>query len=146
MLPGLGLGLLVVAAASEARAQAAVPALREIVDAHTGERWILTRDPSHPGGPGRLTPALSSTPAAVPGPIASRSTPTPPRPIVHGGDRLIVEENTRVAEARLEAVALGSAAPGALFEARLKIGGKVVRAVALGPGRAALAPEGEARP
>ena len=35
-------------------------------------------------------------------------------------------------EARLEAMALGSAAAGAEFKVRLKIGGKVVRAVALG--------------
>jgi flagella basal body P-ring formation protein FlgA len=61
--------------------------------------------------------------------------------IIRGGDRLVVEQNTAVIEARLEAVALGPARRGATFQARLKIGGKVVRVVALAPGRAELAPE-----
>jgi flagella basal body P-ring formation protein FlgA len=60
--------------------------------------------------------------------------------VIRAGDRLIVEENTAVVEARLEAVALGAAAPGSTFNVRLRIGGRVLRAVALGPGRAALAP------
>ena len=51
----------------------------------------------------------------------------------------------------LEARAMNAAAAGAVFAARLTIGGKVVRAVALGPGRAvlqaqALQPETGARP
>jgi hypothetical protein len=62
------------------------------------------------------------------------------------GDRLIVEEDTPVASARLEALALGPASPGVEFMVRLRIGGKVMRVVALGPGRAAFATESEARP
>ena len=58
---------------------------------------------------------------------------------------MVVEEHTAVVDARLEAVALGPAAIGSPFEVRLKIGGKVVRVVALAPGRAALAPQAEAR-
>ena len=54
---------------------------------------------------------------------------------------VIVEEHTAVVEARLEAMALGPAAVGGAFRARLRMGGKVVRAVALGPGRAVLEPE-----
>ena len=57
-------------------------------------------------------------------------------PLIRSGDRLVIEENSAVVEARLEAVALGPAAVGAEFKARLAIGGRVVRAVALGPGRA----------
>jgi len=67
-------------------------------------------------------------------------------PVIRAGDRLIVEEKTAVAEVRLEAVALGPAGNGFPLLVRLKIGGRVVRAVALGPGRAAFAPETEARP
>ena len=66
--------------------------------------------------------------------------------MIHAGDKLIVEEHTAVVEARLEAVALGPAAQGAVFKARLKIGGKVVRAVAVSAGHAVFAPEEAAQP
>jgi hypothetical protein len=59
---------------------------------------------------------------------------------------VIVEEHTSVIDARLEAVALGSAAVGAEFKARLKIGGKVLRVVALAAGRAEMTPGSEAQP
>jgi flagella basal body P-ring formation protein FlgA len=62
-------------------------------------------------------------------------------PVIFAGDRLVVEEHTARADAVLEARALSSAAPGAAFNARLTVGGRVVRAVALGPGHAALQPE-----
>lgn len=68
------------------------------------------------------------------------------RPVVRTGDRLTVEEHTQIADAYLEAVALGPASVGSVLNVRLKIGDRVVRAVALGPGRAAFAPELEARP
>ena len=63
--------------------------------------------------------------------------------MIHAGDALVVEEHTAVVDARLEAVALAPAAVGAEFSARLKVGGKVVRAGALAAGRAVLAPESE---
>ncbi len=123
--------------------------VREIDDPATGQRWLLERDPAHPGGPGRLVPAPGK--AAVPdgnkraGSLAPRparaAVPSPLKAIIRGGDRLVVEQHTAVIEARLEAVALGPARRGATFQARLKIGGKVVRAVALAPGRAELAPQ-----
>jgi hypothetical protein len=120
--------------------------VREIDDPSSGARWLLVREMEHPGGPGRLVevfPAQSSgrrieAAASVAQPV--------PRPAIRAGDRLIVEENTAVVEARLEAVALGPAAVGSELGVRLKIGGKVLRAVALGPGRAAFKPETEARP
>ncbi len=40
---------------------------------------------------------------------AARATPAP---VIHPGDALVVEEHTAVVDARLEAVALGSAAAG----------------------------------
>jgi hypothetical protein len=67
-------------------------------------------------------------------------------PVIRAGERLIVEESTPVVEARLEAVSLGPAAVGSPLDVRLKVGGKVVRAVALGPGRAALRAETGVRP
>jgi flagella basal body P-ring formation protein FlgA len=48
----------------------------------------------------------------------------------------MVEEHTPVVDAVLEAQALNPAAEGESFDVRLTIGGKVIRAVALGPGRA----------
>jgi hypothetical protein len=138
-----GAALVVLAAASALAANG--QAVREIDDPPTGNHWLLMSDPGHPGGPGRMVLAagLGREPAGVIAPARNRSQP---RPVIRAGDRLIVEENTAVAEARLEAVALGSAGSGSPLPVRLKVGGKVVRAVALTPGRAALAPEIGARP
>jgi flagella basal body P-ring formation protein FlgA len=66
--------------------------------------------------------------------------------VIRTGDALLVEEHTAVVDARLEAVALESAAKGARFKTRLEIGGKVVRAIAISPGRAGFAPESEIVP
>jgi flagella basal body P-ring formation protein FlgA len=66
-------------------------------------------------------------------------------PVIRAGDRLTVEEHTAVVDAVLEARALAAAAMGAALDVRLTIGGRVVRAVALGPGRAALQSENGVR-
>lgn len=125
-------------------------ALREICDAPNGARWLLLRDPEHPGGPGRLALAapVGSDRVVLPAnqavnqatnQAADREPILPPaQPVIRGGDRLVVEESSPVVEGRFEAVALGPAAVGSVFEARLKVGGKPVQVVALGPGRAAL--------
>jgi len=116
--------------------------VRSIDDLPLGHRWLLVRNEAHPGGPGRLVLASGQFAASVPGgpPAAPR------RPVVHAGERLIVEEDTPVATARLEAVALGAAFAGEPFEVRLKAGGNRVRVVALGPGRAALVPPPAGQP
>lgn len=135
-------------------------AVREIDDPNTGAHWLLLRDPGQNGGPGRLL-LLGNAPGSnrkmarseVLGPPGAHdpsdteeSVSAPPPLVIRGGDRLVVEESTAVVEARLAAVALGPAAIGSRLRARLEIGGRVVRVVALGPGRAALAPEIEVRP
>jgi hypothetical protein len=116
--------------------------IREIDDPHSGEVWLLFRNPSHPGGPGRLVlaaqEARSSARAANHHDQSAEALP-----VIHAGDALIVEEHTAVVDARLEAIAMSSAAKGAQLKARLKIGGKVVRVVALERGRAVFAPDGE---
>jgi hypothetical protein len=66
--------------------------------------------------------------------------------VIHTGDALLVEEHTALADAWLEALALANAVVGAEFKARLRIGGKVVRVVAVAKGRAMLAPESETQP
>jgi hypothetical protein len=147
----------------------ALQVIREIVDPSTGDRWLLVRDWSSPGGPGRLlllagapralapspAPAEKNLPASkdhepaahtstAPAPIVQ--APIAHAPIIHPNDPLVVEEDSPLVEARLAATALAPAAPGAWFAARLEIGGKIVRVRALAPGRAALTPEMGAQP
>jgi hypothetical protein len=140
----------------------AVAVIREINDPSTGDRWLLVRDRSRPGGPGRLLllagPPRAWDSSATHGISPARAEPDMPAPatpivhapifqapllqapLIHAGDPLVVEEDTPVVEARLAATALGPAARGATLEARLSIGGKVVRVRALAAGRAALEP------
>jgi hypothetical protein len=137
--------------------------VREIDDPNNGDRWLLVRDWSHAGGPGRLlllaSPSLAANPAPArkkqpsaqnPLPAASAPAALPstallsgalPVPIIHPGDALVIEEQTPFVDARLAATSLGTAAVGAPLSARLEIGGKVLRVRALAPGRATLNPE-----
>jgi hypothetical protein len=127
--------------------------VREIDDPHSGDHWLLMRDEGHPGGPGRMVLVAGlereslrdGARVAQPAGFAALDR-IAVRPVIHTGDRLIVEESTPVVEARLEGVALGPAASGVPFNVRLKVGGNVVRAVALGPGRAVFAAEAGGRP
>ncbi len=120
--------------------------VREIADPHTGARWLLLRDQSHPGGPGRLVQVESTRNQARRDKAAVELAQRDLRPVIHAGERLIVEENSPVVETRLEAVALGPAAIGSPLHVRLTIGGKVLRAVALATGRAVLQFHSEVRP
>ena len=116
------------------------PVLREIRDPHTGAHWVMVANKNNPGGPGRMVLATDGA--------DGRSTTEKQKSavIIHPGDRVVVEEHTLHADARLEAVALSAAPQGFRFDVRLKIGRKVVRVVALAPGRAALLQPGEAKP
>ncbi len=117
---------------------------RSIDDPHFGTRWLLVADREHPGGPGRLIPAESAPPSkqSFQRPRESpRSTQ-----VIHAGDPILLEEHSRTVDACLEAIALDPAPPGGRLRVRLKLGGRVVRATASGPGHADLAPKSEARP
>jgi hypothetical protein len=121
--------------------------MREIDDPYTGNRWLLMRNNQNPGGPGRLV--LVDHPDGLDSAsrqIAAKTEKARFLPVIHAGDRLIVEEHTAVADAILEARALNSAVLGSEFGVRLTIGGKVMRAIALGPGRAAFQAETGVRP
>jgi hypothetical protein len=131
--------------------------VREIDDPQTGDRWLLVRDPGHSGGPGRMVLAVAGlaesrqtgtgdASSAASSPASFSTGRQSSLPVIHTADRLIVQEDTALVVARLEAVALGPALSGSSLKVRLLIGGSVVRAVALGPGRAVFAPETEARP
>jgi hypothetical protein len=121
--------------------------LREIEDPSTGDLWLLLRDANRSGGPGRLVLARqrSNTERAACG-GTTQPLSTAQRFVIRSGDALLVEEHTTVVDTRLEAVALESAAKGEHFKSRLKIGGKVVRVVAISPGHADFAPESEVEP
>ena len=128
---------------AEYQAASAEPAVRAIDDPSAGVRWLLIPDPVNPAGPGLfirtspLTNGLRKT---------SHAETLNATPIIHAGDLVQVEEHTPVLDADLEAVALCTAAPGASLRVRLKVGGRVVRAIALAPGRALLGRPWEARP
>ena len=137
----------VVAATPETALEPDGQVFRQIEDPSTGDLWLLVRDPSRPAGPGRLVLArqqMKTQRAISTGPVQPLTAAV--RPVIHSGDAVIVEELTGVVDARLEAVALEPAAKGAQFKARLKIGGKLVRVVAVSPGHASFAPEGEVAP
>jgi hypothetical protein len=122
--------------------------LRQIEDPSTGDLWLLLRDRSLPAGPGRLVLARrqrSREQRAISGGLAQPFSAAE-QPVIHTGDALVVEEHTAVVDARLEAVALEPALRGARFKARLKIGGKAMRLVAISPGRASFAPDSEVEP
>jgi hypothetical protein len=120
--------------------------IREIDDPHLGSRWLLYRDPAHPGGPGRLVRIGSMAPDRARSSASVADAAAAPRSIIRAGDRVVLEEDTPVVDARLEAVALGPALAGAPLQVRLAIGGRVLAAIAIAPGRVALAPGLETRP
>ncbi|MGA2833886.1 MAG: hypothetical protein ABSE55_12520 [Terracidiphilus sp.] len=133
---------------ASAQKQAQGEIVREIDDPHTGDRWLLMRSGQFPGGPGRLVLATAhrNTVGGASGGVAGQPEEAQSIPVIHIGDRLIVEEHTTIVDAVLEARALNPATAGAALEVRLTIGGSVVRVVALGPGRAALLNETGKRP
>jgi len=136
--------------------------VREIDDLSTGNRWLLVRNSEHTGGPGRMVlvagPGMAGLEVNGSGPggpgtdgrnLALEAVSVPKRqaipdlrPVIRGGDRLVVEQNTPVIVAWLDGIALGPAATGGRLKVRLTATGGVVQAVALGAGRAALDTEG----
>ena len=101
----------------------------EKTDPATGARWVMVRDAANPGGPGRWVMADSGVGS---GAFFAKEL------VIRSGDRIVVEEQTAVSEAWLEATALTSAACGGDLRARIAIGGRTVTARAIAAGRAEL--------
>ncbi len=129
-------GTLVMALGARAHAQRPVQALRVLDDPSTGAHWLLVRTAAHPGGPGLLVRAERTN--SVHAAAARLDIQVPPPVVIRGGDPLVVLDESGVAEASFDAVALGPAAAGKTFRARLRVTGRAVRVIALGPGRARL--------
>jgi hypothetical protein len=141
--------IVIVSAPSSPRV--AEESVREIDDPATGDRWLLERDSEHPGGPGRMV--LVAKGKASPAPAGasveysgSRFATGTPAALIHAGEPLIVEEHSRLLDATLEATALGPVREGGTLRVRLSIGGRVVKAVAIAPGRALISPDSGAQP
>jgi hypothetical protein len=109
-------------------------AVSEKTDPATGMRWVLVRDAANPGGPGRWLLADSGMEN---GAFSAKKL------VIRSGDRIVVEEQTAVAKAWLEATALTSAAEGGVLRARIAFGGQVVTARAIAAGRAELKETGQ---
>jgi hypothetical protein len=119
------------AVSQDAPVEGPASAMREIDDPHSGTRWLLVKDEKHPGGPGRLMQLGRDDHAGLGGSRLAEAAP-----IIHAGDRIVVEEHNDVVDAVLEATALGPARERGEFEARLRVGGRIVRVTAIAPGRA----------
>lgn len=96
---------------------------RELRDPATGAIWRLLPGDSRQGGPARWVLVDSGT--------AFRTTAAGRTLLIHSGDKIVVEEHSAIADARLTAIAITSAAKGEQFRARITVGGGVftVRAV-----------------
>jgi len=141
-----GHGTVPVARALEAASPEGGEAIREIADPGTGACWLLVRNRTHPGGPGRLVRVECARAAPAVAAQGGAAASDLRAPVIRGGDRVILEAHTAVMDAELEAVALAAAPAGARLALRLKIGGRVVTGVAEGPGRAEWAGESGVRP
>lgn len=148
---GLGIGATTVASAQVLAQPGSSSAVRAIDDPHAGMRWLLLRNPDHPGGPGRLVPVHG---AAATSPIfhfergaadAGNGLHATLAPVIRAGDAVIVEEDSAVASVRLEGVATMPAAAGANLKVRLRTAA-TVSAIAIAPGRVRLAGQFERQP
>lgn len=123
--------------------------IRSFEDAGTHQSWTVVQDKKQPAAPARLVGAaiLPTAGRASAEESGEESLQMASRLIIHSGDSLIVDEHTAIVDARLQATALGAAAQGERLRVRLKIGDRIVPAIAIEPGRAEiLSPTREARP
>jgi hypothetical protein len=124
-------------------------AVRIIDDPGTGHRWLLVQQVAHPEAPA-LLPQMPDNHSCSELPLEDFERQSPAtanrklaRRVIHPGDFVILSEDTPVSDARLEATALQPAATGEALTVRLKLGGRLLRAVATAPGHAMVLAEGD---
>ncbi len=101
---------------------------REIADPCLGLHWRLIVDPTHPGRPGRLV--LLDQNDTVAGSKVDGTHMLAPDSftfdlasiLIRAGEHVVVDQDTGVVRARLNAIALESAAPGQRLRVRLIVG------------------------
>ncbi len=125
-------------------------AIRVFDDPSTHRRWMLLQDMTHPAAPAMLASAWGSDGAARSDETydlrVTTCVPSAAIPVIHAGDAVLIIEHSSVADAELEAIALGRAAVGEPLKVRLKSGGHILSVIADGPGHATLYAGSEARP
>lgn len=119
--------------------------IRRIDDPATHLWWLLVQDRKRSAAPARLVAGSANFNGI--GGMTAECAALKKTMLVHAGDSVIVEEHTGTVDARLEAIALDSAAAGDPLTIRLKIGGRILRARAIELGRVAMLSAGqEGRP
>lgn len=135
----LAVSLVMVAGLAAQERTADESVVTERTDLATGAHWVLMRDASNPAGPARwMRDAADGQMGA-----GSRVDPGAGKQstVIHAGDRIVLEERTRVLEARFEATALTGAKSNEPLRVRLTIGGRVLLARAVAPGLAEIEEE-----
>jgi len=105
-------------ASDEVRATTRV--LREVTDSCLGLRWRLVVDPAHPAWPGRMV--LLDRMDIVERKVASADRVRVSEPtinVIRAGDRVVVIQDSGIVRARLQAIAIESAATGQTLRVRL---------------------------
>lgn len=111
---------------------------RVIDDCGTGHRWLYLRDSSRPTGPAKLVMIVrdasddSYSRSCREFNHALVKAERPSIPVIRAGDLIELSEITPGLAVHLQAIALASASVGDPLKVRLKIGRRVLRAVATG--------------
>ena len=117
---------------------------QSFADPGTCKRWRYERNGDHPSWPPRLVMvsdevSCSSQSNVNPGMKGQKTEWLRHHTIiVLAGDELAVSDETAALLANLEGVALNNGSPGEVIGVRLRLGGRIMRAQVLAPGRVRL--------
>jgi hypothetical protein len=115
-----------------------------VIEDHSNHQlWLLTRNPDRPEAPATLIPILpglsDSSPSEQGGKPRTAISPVKRGvTIIRSGEAVALYEDSSFMRLRLGGIALSTAAVGENITVRLTIGGRPLRAIAIGPGRAQL--------
>ena len=119
-------------------------AVRVVEDHSSHRQWLVERNLERPGWPGRVVPLRQQLLCGDEASLRRNSTGKrmaggASDMVIRAGEALIIVEDTKAAHAELTAIAVSNGRRGDEISARLRSSGKLVKAIAAGPGRAALA-------